>query len=242
MDVLGFNLANPSLQKAYYIHPYTASIASSASSSSSSVSSVDYLSSQGSISSSSASSVDVILENEVSGESQAAGLTSGNSSDLGSHCFRSGRGCAPKVADTAVAPELRQNPRRTYHAARSSSESASACARAPPSLVRQCERKVNFVDNLVDSASQIVETIWPLSVVALRGDSVLGCKGVLPLRTFIQETLRRSRTSYSTLQVALYYLIMIKLSFPSMTSPWNSLGIGLLHVRCNVVDVCSWPH
>ena len=67
-----------------------------------------------------------------------------------------------------------------------------------------------FLSSFEDSASQIVETIWPLSVVALRGDSALGCKGVLPLRTFIQETLRRSRTSYSTLQVALYYLIMIK--------------------------------
>ncbi|KAF3905187.1 hypothetical protein AA313_de0207683 [Arthrobotrys entomopaga] len=33
---------------------------------------------------------------------------------------------------------------------------------------------------------------------------------VLPLRTFIQETLRRSRTSYSTLQVALYYLFVIR--------------------------------
>jgi PHO85 cyclin-5 len=59
-----------------------------------------------------------------------------------------------------------------------------------------------------------VETIWPLSVVACRNDSALGGKGVLPLRTFIQETLRRSRTSYSTLQVALYYLIMIKAFVP----------------------------
>lgn len=32
----------------------------------------------------------------------------------------------------------------------------------------------------------------------------------MPLRTYIEETLRRSRTSYSTLQVALYYLILIK--------------------------------
>lgn len=39
-------------------------------------------------------------------------------------------------------------------------------------------------------------------------------RGVLPLRTFIQETLRRSRTSYSTLQVALYYLILIKPHVP----------------------------
>lgn len=36
----------------------------------------------------------------------------------------------------------------------------------------------------------------------------------MPLRTFIQETLRRSRTSYSTLQVALYYLILIKPHVP----------------------------
>lgn len=37
---------------------------------------------------------------------------------------------------------------------------------------------------------------------------------MLPLRTFIQETLRRSRTSYSTLQVALYYLVLIKPHVP----------------------------
>jgi hypothetical protein len=43
----------------------------------------------------------------------------------------------------------------------------------------------------------------------------MGAKGVLPLRTFIQETLRRSQTSYSTLQVALYYLILIKPHVPT---------------------------
>lgn len=45
--------------------------------------------------------------------------------------------------------------------------------------------------------------------------SELSNKAVLPLRTFIQETLRRSRTSYSTLQVALYYLILVKPHVPS---------------------------
>lgn len=54
--------------------------------------------------------------------------------------------------------------------------------------------------------------------MALRSDSTTGCKGVLPLRTFIQETLRRSRTSYSTLQVALYYLIKIKPHVPNSDS------------------------
>ncbi|KKZ59134.1 hypothetical protein EMCG_05468 [[Emmonsia] crescens] len=227
MDVLGFNLANPSLQQNVpqpLRHPYTSSIASSASSSSSSVFSLD--SSQSSISSST-SSVDVIWENEVLGgdssqHQQAGGRTLSSSSESNFHCFRSGRGCGPKVADAAVAPELRQNPRRTY----SNTSSSSTCSRPPPTLVRQCDRKVNFVDNLVDSASQIVETIWPLSVVALRNDSPLGSRGVLPLRTFIQETLRRSRTSYSTLQVALYYLIMIKPHVPkhdfTMEQPRNN--------------------
>lgn len=55
----------------------------------------------------------------------------------------------------------------------------------------------------------MVEVIWPLSVVPCKNESGSG-RGVLPLRTYIEETLRRSRTSYSTLQVALYYLVLIK--------------------------------
>ncbi|KAJ8067185.1 hypothetical protein OCU04_004549 [Sclerotinia nivalis] len=99
-----------------------------------------------------------------------------------------------------IAPEERQNPRRT-------SVGSSTRTGRPPTLIRQADRKVNFVDSLVDSSALIVEAIWPLSTVACRSE--MG-KGVLPLRIFIQETLRRSRTSYSTLQVALYYLILIK--------------------------------
>ncbi|KAK1986117.1 cyclin [Colletotrichum cereale] len=104
----------------------------------------------------------------------------------------------------AIPQELRQNPRRTG--------AGNTRSGAPPTLVRQSERKVNFVDNLVDSSTQIVEAIWPLSSAVCRNE--LGSKAVLPLRTFIQETLRRSRTSYSTLQVALYYLILIKPHVP----------------------------
>lgn len=59
----------------------------------------------------------------------------------------------------------------------------------------------------------MVEVIWQLSEPKSRCESGSG-RGVLPLRTFIQETLRRSRTSYSTLQVALYYLILIKAHLP----------------------------
>ncbi|KAJ9666783.1 PHO85 cyclin-5 [Coniosporium apollinis] len=59
----------------------------------------------------------------------------------------------------------------------------------------------------------MVEVIWPLSVPP-RCTAASAGRGVLPLRTFIQETLRRSRTSYSTLQVALYYLVLIKAHVP----------------------------
>ncbi|KAL4997066.1 hypothetical protein BDV10DRAFT_98652 [Aspergillus recurvatus] len=206
IDALGLRDSNQSIQfKASYAHPYASSISSSASSSSSSVFSLDAVSSQSSLSSSSASSGDVIWENE--GEHRAGGRVGTTGGVRG--CFR---GSAPTAADVAVPPELRKHPRRTNSGLQPSGVPGP---RPPPCLLRQSERKVNFVDNLVDTASLIVETIWPLSAVSLRSDSATGCKGVLPLRTFIQETLRRSRTSYSTLQVALYYLIKIKSHVPS---------------------------
>lgn len=204
MDVLGLNLSNPSSQlpASHHAHPYASSISSSASSSSSSVFSLDCVSSQSSISSTSTNPVDVIWENESN--SQLAGRNPNGA------CPRAfAKGPASKV-DGVVPSELRTHPRRT-----NSYSSSAPSARPPPCLLRQSERKVNFVDNLVDTASQIVETIWPLSAAASRSDAATGSKGVLPLRTFIQETLRRSRTSYSTLQVALYYLIKIKPHVPT---------------------------
>lgn len=152
MDVLGLNLSNPSIQqKASHAHPYASSIASSASSSSSSIFSLDCVSSQSSISSSSTNPVDVIWENEASGESQVTGRGLVHSNESSSRCLRGGvRGSAPKVADAAVPPELRKHPRRTScNNVAQPNGASSACPRPPPSLVRQCERKVNFVDNLV---------------------------------------------------------------------------------------------
>ncbi|RCI13834.1 hypothetical protein L249_8248 [Ophiocordyceps polyrhachis-furcata BCC 54312] len=112
-----------------------------------------------------------------------------------------------------VPSELRLNPRRTA----SSSSSSHHGLVPPPALVRHSDRRISFVDSLVglcaaiDASTHIVEAIWPLSV---RCRSEPGSKSVLSLRIFIQETLRRSRTSYSTLQVALYYLILIKARIP----------------------------
>lgn len=101
---------------------------------------------------------------------------------------------------TSVPSQQRQHPRR----------SSLAKNQRPPPLVRQADRKGHFVDNLVDSATQMVEVIWPLSMVPSSAAEGSSGRCVLPLRTYIEETLRRSRTSYSTLQVALYYLILIK--------------------------------
>lgn len=64
----------------------------------------------------------------------------------------------------------------------------------------------------------MVETIWPLSAyVQSRPDPVCTRQpSKMDLRYFIQEVLRRSKTSYSTLQVALYYLIRIRSCLPRL--------------------------
>lgn len=62
----------------------------------------------------------------------------------------------------------------------------------------------------------MIEIIWPISVLSCGRDSAVSGRqqSVLGLRTFVQEVLRRSKTSYSTLQVALYYLILIQSCVP----------------------------
>ena len=110
----------------------------------------------------------------------------------------------------AVPLDQRQNPRRT-----GPTTYAPVEAKQPPcSLVRQDQRKDCFVAILVTFAAQLVEAIWPLAACTPRTDTCFFGRGVLPLRTFITETLRRSRTSYSTLQVALFYLVLIKDELP----------------------------
>jgi hypothetical protein len=53
------------------------------------------------------------------------------------------KGAAAPKLDGAVPAEMRRHPRRTSVATNGSA------ARPPPCLLRQSERKVNFVDNLV---------------------------------------------------------------------------------------------
>ncbi|KAF2262420.1 hypothetical protein CC78DRAFT_582724 [Lojkania enalia] len=204
-------------------HPYASSLSSSASSSTSSV--FSDVASQTSISSSSTSHSNPSGWESEEWSSRSRHLAPGSTVDPASvntfapisrvstfplyqpsACRETvpERVLPPLRTDVTVPVDQRQHPRRS---------STTINQRAPPQLVRQSERKVNFVDCLVDSATQMVEVIWPLSVPSSRCESSSG-RGVLPLRTFIQETLRRSRTSYSTLQVALYYLILIKPHVP----------------------------
>ena len=63
----------------------------------------------------------------------------------------------------------------------------------------------------------MIETIWPLSNYPCTSNGIpvdRQAKTVSGLRTYVQELLRRSRTSYSTLQVALYYLVLIQCCLP----------------------------
>jgi len=64
-------------------------------------------------------------------------------------------------------------------------------------------RKIILVESLVDTTAIIIDEIWYNFPVHSNSQ-------VIPLRIFIQETLRRSRTSWSTLQTALFYLKRIK--------------------------------
>lgn len=149
MDGLGLN-SNPSVHyKASYAHPYASSVSSSASSSSSSVFSLDGVSAaQSAISSASTNPVDVIWENEGESLPSRPPLVShGSQGSL--------RGSiAAKPGDTAVAPELRKHPRRTNNYFVQSN--GVTCTRPPPCLMRQSERKVNFVDNLVGELGILV--------------------------------------------------------------------------------------
>ncbi|KAI9818726.1 MAG: hypothetical protein M1826_001314 [Phylliscum demangeonii] len=144
--------------------------------------------------------------------------TSSVTSSRSSSSSASGASDPVTAAAAAAAPTSTRHPRRGRRAV-AGDGATGAGLRAPPSLVRQHDRRVRFVDGLVDSAAQIIEVIWPLANVARAGRGAGaggGARGVLPLKTFVQETLRRSRTSYSTLQVALYYLISIKSRVPAI--------------------------
>ena len=137
-------------------HPYEYSSASSVSSSSSSIFSQDDRSSQSSAPSSSKSFLNVPWDSEPSGtyanellkvqpyDAEALQTSIQPQSQTATACT--------VQADCQVPKELRQHPRRTQLTTQVSSDGeapSSSCIRPPPPLVRQCDRKDNFVENLV---------------------------------------------------------------------------------------------
>ena len=136
-------------------HPYGSSIASSASSSSSSVFSTDGLSSQSSAPSSSKTSLSSNWDSDqgtlayVHNEYQ---LPLTDYSCDGSHPSSLSTAAQDQLDEQVVAPELRQHPRRTQPPVQLNPQNGASAAsglRLPPTLVRQCERKGNFVESLV---------------------------------------------------------------------------------------------
>lgn len=139
-------------------HPYGSSIASSASSSSSSIFSLDAPSSQSSIASSSTSSLNAVWEKENEDEYFSSYQSSQESATIASECSQGLKSSVAKhiqrrsqLPCEAVAPEARKHPRRTHRLPPINVNNgvSGPCPRPPPALVRQCERKDNFVDSLV---------------------------------------------------------------------------------------------
>ncbi|KAI9470969.1 MAG: cyclin-domain-containing protein [Benjaminiella poitrasii] len=92
--------------------------------------------------------------------------------------------------------------------------------------------RLAYVDALVDANALVIESIWELTS---NDNSANHNSNVVPLRTFIQEVLKRSRTTYSTLQTALFYLFrskqdiqlhLAKMQQPNMTSRWEDAYIS----------------
>ena len=143
------------IQPSKITYPYSPSIASTASSSSDSVFSVDAPSSQSSASSDSWSSSSD--RSSWISETEDAYFRSRDTA------LQPTEELIPTIIDSCsayrtvnlappVTSESRQHPRRTQRLSSSDSQDGKttvSCPRLPPSLVRQSDRKDNFVDSLV---------------------------------------------------------------------------------------------
>jgi len=65
------------------------------------------------------------------------------------------------------------------------------------------QERSKFVEKLIETTATVIESIW-------LNNSANGRKEVISTKSFVQEVLKRSKTTYSTLQTALFYLFRIK--------------------------------
>lgn len=119
----------------------------------------------------------------------------------------------------------------------------------PHSVIPPDMPKSKFVEGLVGAACIAVEVVWKVpdmtgAVGGLRSSSSEGAAvagGVLPLRHFIKEVLRRSRSTCSTLQTALYYIHKSRDHIRERVRSAEEAKVELLRMRATAqVDVASW--
>ncbi|KAI8641683.1 cyclin-domain-containing protein [Parasitella parasitica] len=69
------------------------------------------------------------------------------------------------------------------------------------------EQQKSYVSALVDVTVQVIASIWPTSISA---PSTGNNKPIADLNTFLHHILKHSRTTHSTLQLAIFYLFRIR--------------------------------
>lgn len=105
----------------------------------------------------------------------------------------------------------------------------------PPKLRRDTDNTDAIVRMIVIFCTNLIQSIWPAdntSGYTTCNATTQPGGNVLPLQVFITETLRRSKTSYSTLQIALFYLILLKQSLPELANPGQTGQSGCRAMLC----------
>ncbi|KAJ1547704.1 hypothetical protein HK096_000995 [Nowakowskiella sp. JEL0078] len=81
-----------------------------------------------------------------------------------------------------------------------------------------CRSLYFFFNVRVEISSAVINSIWP-------NHSISSKVKLLPIQIFIEEILRRSRTSFSTLQLALLYLLRMKQVLPAHIQQFSNKDI-----------------
>lgn len=130
-------------------------------------------------------------------------------------------------------------PRPTLNA--STSSSIHLQSSIPPDMPKN-----KFVEGLVGAACIAVEVVWKVpdsqgGFIAPQLGASSSQASVLPLRHFIKEVLRRSRSTCSTLQTALYYIHKSRDVIRERVRAAEEAKIQLMRIKSSgQVDAASW--
>ncbi|CAO3615971.1 unnamed protein product [Cunninghamella echinulata] len=93
-------------------------------------------------------------------------------------------------------------------------------ALTPFSIMHESNEQKNYVKSLVDMVAHTINTIWP-QPISKNTTNTSTTTSTASLMTFLQHILKHSRTTHSTLQLALFYLFRIR---PRMTNCLDQLS------------------